>query len=336
MATDIAPELGANDIIEPAEPAGHEEVGGLTRVPAPRAADVATPAPSVLGTALEVLPGVLRIGAETVVHTTAWTATMYARGWLRVAKAVVDVDSAAQLSDDLGVITGAALDVVRTAGRGGAVGGLLSKLGVPALEQVQRTLEQHGTRARETSEQRLRRQASALLRRSRDVYRDDARHPAYEAILRELAPDEARILVLLLRDGPQPSVDVRTGGTVGRLQSRIVARGLTMMGARASVRYHHLVPSYLNNLTRLGLIWQSPEPLRELLRYQVVEAQPDVLDAKQSVRSARVVRRSIHLTPFGSEFARICFATEEEAETLDFPTHEAPPEAATESTATAD
>ena len=41
------------------------------------------------------------------------------------------------------------------------------------------------------------------------------RHPAYERILGELAPDEARVLLLLLEKGPQPSVDVRTGGPIG-------------------------------------------------------------------------------------------------------------------------
>ena len=86
-----------------------------------------------------------------------------------------------------------------------------------------------------------------------------------------------------------------------------------------------------DNLTRLGLIWQSPEPLRDLLRYQVVEAQPDVLAAKHSVRRAIVVRRSIHLTPFGSDFTRICFATEGEAVAGLFPSHDAPPEAVMES-----
>ena len=38
--------------------------------------------------------------------------------------------------------------------------------------------------------------------------------------------------------------------------------------------------------------------------YQVLEAQPDVLEAKGSVRRARAVRRSIHLTPFGEDFCR--------------------------------
>jgi hypothetical protein len=290
------------------------------------------------GTALATLPGVLRIGAETLVHTGAWTAAMYARGLLRVARAVVDPASAASLSDDLAAVAGSTARVARSlgarpvaAGVPGRVIGVLGALAAPALEAVQGTLEQGGQRARESEEERLRRSGSELLRRSRDVWTDESRHPAYDGLLRDLAPDEARLLVLLLRDGPQPSVDVRTGGAMGRLQPRIVARGLTMIGPRASVRYQESVPAYLNNLTRLGLIWQSPEPLADLLRYQVLEAQPDVLEAKYSVRRATLVRRSIHLTPFGSDFTRICFATEVELEAGVFPAHDAPPQAATES-----
>ena len=36
----------------------------------------------------------------------------------------------------------------------------------------------------------------------------------------------------------------------------------------------------------------------------MLEAQPDVLEARGSVRRSKVVRRSIHLTPFGEDFCR--------------------------------
>src|SRR5215203_6758147 len=133
-----------------------------------------------------------------------------------------------------------------------------------------------------------------LLERSRDVWGEEEPHPAYARILEELAPDEARILLLLLRGGPQPSVDVRTGGPVGMVSSALVAPGMSMIGARAGCRYTEEVPAYLNNLFRLGLLWFSREQLEDPMEYQVVEAQPDVLAAMHSVRFPKVVRRSIH------------------------------------------
>ena len=152
----------------------------------------------------------------------------------------------------------------------------------------------------------LKESGADLMRRSRDVWNDEEAHPAYGRILSELAPDEGRVLMLLLSNGPQPSVDVRTGGPVGMLSSRLIAPGLTMIGSRAGLRYTDQVPAYLNNLFRLGLVWFSRETLRDVHQYQVVEAQPDVLEAMHSVRYAKVVRRSIHLTPFGEDFCRAC------------------------------
>ena len=85
---------------------------------------------------------------------------------------------------------------------------------------------------------------------------------------------------------------------------RLIKSGMTMIGPRAGVRYVDQVPSYLHNLFRLGMIWFSREQLTDPLQYQVVEAQPEVLDAMHSVRAHKVVRRSIHLTPFGEDFCR--------------------------------
>ena len=143
-----------------------------------------------------------------------------------------------------------------------------------------------------------------LLRRSRDVWSDDRGHPAYARIIEELAPDEGRILLLLLRKGPQATVDVRTGGLIGTMSSTLVRSNLNMIGPLAGCRYVDRVPSYLHNLERLGLIWFSSETLRDPQEYQVLEAQPDVLAALHSARRTKVVRRSIHLTPFGEDFCR--------------------------------
>ena len=164
-----------------------------------------------------------------------------------------------------------------------------------------------------------------LLHRSRDVWAEDAGHPAYARIIEELAPDEGRILLLLLRRGPQAAVDVRTGGLIGTVSSTLVAPQLNMIGAHAGCRYVERVPSYLHNLERLGLIWFSPELVTDPMDYQVLEAQPNVIEAIESVKRAKCVRRSIHLTPFGEDFCReglgLHLSTEELA---DFPKHANP------------
>ncbi len=124
----------------------------------------------------------------------------------------------------------------------------------------------------------LRERGAELLRQSADVRIADDTHPAYERILDDLAPDEGRILRLLATEGPQPAVDVRTARPL-KIGSRLVAAGLSMIAEQAGCRRRDRTHAYLNNLNRLGLIWFSRERLEDPRRYQVLEAQPDVVGA---------------------------------------------------------
>ncbi len=235
---------------------------------------------------MSVVPGLARIAASTVRHTTVWGLGVSARTTARVL-AGIRVDLVAQAQTPARALT---------AGTGSPR--------PPAL----------------TEEQRL---GQALLERSRDVREATGGHPAYRRILGDLAPDEARIVALLVRHGPQPSVDVRAGGMAGRMSPQVLARSLSMIGPRAGIRHRDRVPVYLDNLVRLGLVWLSSEPVADLLRYQVVEAQPDVLETVHSARKVRVERRSIHLTPMGVDFARTCFLPGADGGSL--PVHAQPP-----------
>jgi hypothetical protein len=163
---------------------------------------------------------------------------------------------------------------------------------------------------REEARKSLRQRGEELLRRSADVNFDEDSHPAYARILDDLAPDEARILRLLMDQGPQPSVDIRSGMLPLKSTSELVAAGLSMIGPEAGCRHLDDVPAYLNNLFRLGLIWFSSESLHDPLRYQVLEAQPEVADAMGAASHTRTVRRSIHLTPFGAQFCQLCLPRE--------------------------
>jgi hypothetical protein len=118
---------------------------------------------------------------------------------------------------------------------------------------------------------------------------------------------------------PRQVLGIRAHGLVS---STLVASGLTMIGPRAGVRYVDEVPAYLNNLFRLGLVWFSSEQVDDPRDYHVLEAQPDVLGAMHSVRFPKLVRRSIHLTPFGTNFCRTCLVDPEDVP--DPPEHGAP------------
>jgi hypothetical protein len=224
------------------------------------------------GTADDVLraaPGVARIAGEAWWRTAEWTV-----GAMRTyARRLLGVDEP--------------VDEAAAAGTG-----------EPATDEKTK-------REDDSSAAALRERGADLLRRSADVDLEEDAHPAYARILSELAPDEGRILRMLAAEGPQPSVDVRTARPFN-IGSQLVAPGLNMIGAEAGCRHVERVHAYLNNLYRLGLIWFSREPLGDPLRYQVLEAQPEVGAALREAGRGKTVRRTIHLTPFGHDFCDVC------------------------------
>jgi len=270
----------------------------------------------------EALPGLARIVASTTARSIAWTAGTYVRSGRLLARALTDRKAAEELfhevADDVAVAAKTVSEVARAIADGVPVSRALLDGGAVLAQVIPEPVEML-TPEREPT---LRERGEQLLERSRDVWSDGEPHPAYVRILADLAPDEARILVHMLREGPQPAVDVRTGGPIGMVSSSLVASGLTMIGARAGVRYGDEVPAYLNNLFRLGLVWFSSEQVEDPRDYQVLEAQPDVLEAMHSVRFAKLVRRSIHLTPFGTNFCQTCLV--DPTDVADLPEHGAP------------
>lgn len=268
------------------------------------------------------LPGLARIAAGTAARSAAWTLGSGLRSGRLLARALTNPAAAGELMQEVANDLAEATRTVSEVARAVSSGVPLPKALLEGSLSLSSTVLAEPERAISTREKSLRERGEELLQRSRDVWNDEEAHPAYARILDQLAPDEARVLMLLLRGGPQPSVDVRTGGPMGAMSSSLIASGLNMIGPRAGLRHVENVPAYLNNLYRLGLVWFSREQLDDAMEYQVVEAQPDVLEAMHSVRFPKMVRRSIHLTPFGQDFCRTCLVDEDE--TKDLPTHESP------------
>ncbi len=282
--------------------------------------------PALWDEAADALPGMARIAATAWMRSAAWTVGAGVRSGRLLGRALTDPATAGELVQEVARDVAEASRTISDVARAVAAGVPLPKAMLDATVSLSSVVLADVTpRQAELHEKTLRERGEELLHRSRDVWSDDDDvHPAYARMLGDLAPDEARILLLLLRGGPQPSVDVRTGGPLGLVSSALVAPGMSMIGARAGCRYLDEVPAYLNNLFRLGLIWFSREQLEDPMEYQVVEAQPDVLEAMHSVRFPKVVRRSIHLTPFGAGFCKACLVDPEETDEL--PAHQIPEE----------
>ena len=271
------------------------------------------------------LTGLAALAALAALRTAEWGAKTYVDGTKRVLDVAVHPDRAGELVNDVRRgLRGAARELTGMEDIEDRVRHVVPE---PVAERWPELPERpaNGRRREEEREPAtLSERGTELLRLSSDVDHEETSHPAYDRILSELAPDEARVLRLLLLQGPQPAVDVRTGGPIGLVSSRLIAPGLNMIGARAGCRYVDRVPQYLNNLFRLGLVWFSRETLRDPMPYQVVEAQPEVIEAMKSVKFAKLVRRSIHLTPFGEDFCRVALSLGREVDLAALPVHADP------------
>lgn len=250
------------------------------------------------GGVTDALPGLARLAAGAWLRTASWGLGASVRVGGRVARAVVDPGSAGALAQELrSSLRDQARELLGVAELDDRIKQLLAGAGGGGDDQRRN--------GRSADAEALRVRGAELLREAADVEVQQREHPAYGRILSELAPDEGRILRLLVMEGAQPSVDVRASNLLG-VSSQLVAAGLNMIGAQAGCRDRDRVPAYLNNLERLGLIWFSREPVDDPIAYQVLEAQPQVLDAIKRASRAKTVQRSIHLTPFGRDFCEVC------------------------------
>jgi hypothetical protein len=267
---------------------------------------------------IAALPGLARIGAVASIRLVEWTAGAYLRAGSRLVRAAANGEAAGEVLQRTGEDL---LAYLRN---------LLVATSDPAVADDPTTDPEVAEPAERRDHVDLRQRGAELLRRSAviDLDDEDDAHPAYVRILDELAPDEARILRLLVLEGAQPSVDVRTGGPLGKLKDELVAPGLNLIAMEAGLRRPEHVRRHLHNLYRLGLIWFSREQLEDPARYQVLEAQPEVSRAMEEAGRGRTVRRSINLTPFGTDFCRTCLpldTVEIDALSPDAATPAAPP-----------
>jgi hypothetical protein len=145
-------------------------------------------------------------------------------------------------------------------------------------------------------------------------------HPAFLGVLGQLGGDEMRLLASLDGDGPHPLLNVSS-----RLQhgggSRVELRNFSVLGARAGCARPDLVPAYLDNLGRLGLIEIRPTRVTDDVRmFQELEDHPDVKQVRARIEAQPAARlgpisepivadiqyRSMFITAFGRQFKGAC------------------------------
>ncbi|GAA1941256.1 Abi-alpha family protein [Amycolatopsis minnesotensis] len=151
----------------------------------------------------------------------------------------------------------------------------------------------------------LRAAMAELLNRSLGFGKERAREYLYAIILRQLTPDEARILSALSDGSPFPVVDVfeRTSLTG---TGRTVLRNASTVGKAAGVSLPAETPSYVTRLVGLGLADLDEEVDSLATQYEILLTDETVRAAEDSVKRAKIVRRTVHLSHLGTQFWRAC------------------------------
>ncbi|HKN53822.1 MAG TPA: Abi-alpha family protein [Amycolatopsis sp.] len=151
----------------------------------------------------------------------------------------------------------------------------------------------------------LRAAMAQLLNHSIGFGRERAREYLYAVILRQLTPDEARILSALSDGSPFPVLDVAERTNLGAA-GRIVLRNASTVGKVAGVSLPDQVPGYVTRLIGLGLAELDEEVPALETQYEILMTDETVRDAEKQVKRVKFLRRTVHITRLGAQFWQAC------------------------------
>jgi hypothetical protein len=149
-------------------------------------------------------------------------------------------------------------------------------------------------------------------------------HPAFLTVLRQLTPDEVRIISTFQHDGPYPLVTVSARYRFGeRLSTEL--RHFSLLSREAGCEQPERLAMYLDNLCRLGLAELRPVRIADDTRmFRALETNPEVLAAIARIEAripelenahpnedgnrivADVQRTALYVTAFGRQFYEAC------------------------------
>ena len=149
-----------------------------------------------------------------------------------------------------------------------------------------------------------------LLDRSTEQSHEEARRAAFVAILRQLVPDEARILSALSDGSGHPVIHVSSASALGSRE--VVLGNVTSIGQAAGVQLREMTAHYVSRLRELGLVEVAPEDPALAVKYEILESNTEVRDAiahierRQRMTKARIVRQTLRATALGRELWAAC------------------------------
>jgi hypothetical protein len=156
-----------------------------------------------------------------------------------------------------------------------------------------------------------------LLAASLDKQTATIAHPAFVEVIKQLSPDEARLMKLFAVDRPFPIITVRAESDEGKGGKDILAR-VSLLGLEAHCQHPELTPAYLDNLSRLGLIEIPPMvAYTDANVYKALEEHRQVVATRAQIdstpqRKSSVSRHGAFVTQLGRHFISACVIDHEQ------------------------
>lgn len=151
-----------------------------------------------------------------------------------------------------------------------------------------------------------------LIANAMDVDTVKKAHPSFVEIIKNLTSDEALILKFFRPGVYQPIVDIKladneTGGEFN------FEENVSEIGRMAGCKHLDLVPSYIDNLCRLGLLIIPPgrqlikdDAYDSIIKTPVVELIQKALEDRSAGKSLNFNKKYIELTSLGCQFQSAC------------------------------
>lgn len=138
-------------------------------------------------------------------------------------------------------------------------------------------------------------------------------HPGFVEIIKQLSPDEAKILKLMAKKNTVPTVSLRYERENN--EGIEVVSNYSDIGEQVDCEYPNKISTYFDNLLRLGLVRKADlysslvdkdvyKPLKE--SHFIVSNQNEEIIKGAGFHRARIIESFMSITDFGESFCEIC------------------------------
>lgn len=150
-----------------------------------------------------------------------------------------------------------------------------------------------------------------LLAASMDARTAFKAHPSFVEIIKQITPDEARLLKYFSVTELLPLITVlnQSEDDEGGFTEALV--NFSVFGRDASCEHPYLTPSYIDNLDRLGVIEVRNKSYVAEEAYEELENHPSVVEIKEQISNqdkykAEIDKKVIEITHLGEQFIDAC------------------------------